>query len=172
MVSALIPNRRGQPVLHRFYAARFLSGRFAGLEDFGDLCARLRLGRRELPNRNVPAASAHLDERSTLARPVLPAHLDALPDGTLGPGELRYPPASATLEDLITEAFNLDEPPRFILVCGDTDLYFLERGKWAEQRLLSFDLEEILGRRDPATKKDSFQKHRESLHTWHDRSVS
>ncbi len=89
-----------------------------------------------------------LDDRPTLARPLLQAQVDDVPR------ELADDPATAapgTVEVLVTEAFNLDEPPRFVLVCGETDLYLLERAKWAEQRVLRFDLLEILGRREQST---------------------
>jgi len=55
------------------------------------------------------------------------------------------------VEELVTEAFQLREPPRFVLILGDREWMLADRGKWAEQRLLRFDWEEILGRRDPAT---------------------
>jgi len=55
VVSGLIPNRRSQPLVHRWFAARFRDGRFHALEDFGDFARRIRLGRRRLPNRSVPA---------------------------------------------------------------------------------------------------------------------
>ena len=67
----------------------------------------------------------------------------------LADDELKLP--AATVEELVTEAFNLDEAPRFFLICGDTDLILAERTKWAEQRLLTFDLAELLGRRDGDT---------------------
>jgi len=63
--------------------------------------------------------------------------------------ETDVPPG--TIEDLVTTAFDLDEPPRFVLVLSENDVYLCERSKWAEQRLLRFDLGEILGRRDDAT---------------------
>lgn len=64
-------------------------------------------------------------------------------------GDTDVPPG--TIEDLVTAAFDLDEPPRFVLVVSEADVYLCERSKWAEQRLLRFDLGEILGRRDDAT---------------------
>lgn len=60
VVSGLIPNRRSQPLVHRFYAARFQAGKFVALDDFGDLCHSLRLGRREHPNRKPPMDIARL----------------------------------------------------------------------------------------------------------------
>lgn len=56
-----------------------------------------------------------------------------------------------TVEELVGEAFKLEEPPRFVLILGDREWLLADRGKWPEQRLLRFDLEEILGRRDDAT---------------------
>ena len=56
-----------------------------------------------------------------------------------------------TIEDLVSDAFQQETPPRFILLMGDREWILADRGKWAEQRLLRFDWEEILGRRDRAT---------------------
>lgn len=58
---------------------------------------------------------------------------------------------SGTIEDLVTLAFDLEEPPRFVLVVSANDIHLCERSKWAEQRLLRFDLGEILSRRDEST---------------------
>lgn len=58
---------------------------------------------------------------------------------------------SGTIEDIVTAAFDLEEPPRCVLVLSESDVYLCERSKWAEQRLLRFDLGEILGRRDEPT---------------------
>ena len=62
-----MPNRRGQPLVHRWYAARFESGHPTGVEDFGDLLATTRLGREPLPN-----AGEEVD-RSSLERLLPPA---------------------------------------------------------------------------------------------------
>jgi len=96
----------------------------------------------------VPVAASADDERSTLSRPLLPEQLATTPR-ELGDDPLQTP--AGTIEELVSEAFNLDEPPRFVLVCGETDLFLLERAKWAEQRLIRFDLVEILGRRSADT---------------------
>lgn len=97
----------------------------------------------------IPVASASGDERSTLSRALLIEQLEAVPR----PAHLvdLRSPGQTSLETLVTEAFNQDDPPRFILVCGEADLWLLERGKWAEQRLIQFDWVEILGRRDADT---------------------
>lgn len=55
VVSGLVPNRRSQPLVHRWFAACFRDGRFERLEDFGDFSKRLGLGRKRLPNRHVDA---------------------------------------------------------------------------------------------------------------------
>jgi hypothetical protein len=96
----------------------------------------------------VPAPAAAEDEAPTLSRALLPGCLDDLP---LPPGAEPPAPATGSLEDLATAAFGRDEPPRFLLIAGETDLLLLERAKWAEQRWLRIDLEEVLGRRSPDT---------------------
>ncbi len=69
-----------------------------------------------------------------------------------------------TVEALVTEAFGLDEPPRFVLVLGETEWILADRGKWAEQRMLRFDWTEILGRREEETLQTAAAiLHRESL---------
>ncbi len=51
-----------------------------------------------------------------------------------------------------------------MLILGDREWILADRGKWAEQRLLRFDLEELLGRRDQATLEAvSALLHRETL---------
>lgn len=56
-----------------------------------------------------------------------------------------------TLEDVVTSVFDLDEPPRFVLIVSEGELLLCERSKWPEKRLLRFELSEILGRRDEPT---------------------
>ncbi|NOY93752.1 MAG: class I SAM-dependent DNA methyltransferase [Deltaproteobacteria bacterium] len=95
-----------------------------------------------------PSAGAATDE-ATLACQLMPEQLDeAARDGDRS--ELRFPQGVA-VEDLATEAFGLEEPPRFVLILGHSDIVLLERTKWAEQRLMRFDLEEILARRESDT---------------------
>src|SRR6516165_1046006 len=50
IISGLIPNRRGHPLVHRWFGARFLRRHEDGLEPFDSLLARTGLGRREIPN--------------------------------------------------------------------------------------------------------------------------
>ena len=90
----------------------------------------------------LPVPSAPDEEGPLLTRPLLEAQAST---------ELDAPLLSGTAEEIATAAFDLDEPPRFVLILGDTEVALLERGKWAEQRLLSFDLVEILSRRELGT---------------------
>lgn len=49
VVSGLVPNRQAQPVLHRWYTARFVRGRFVALEPFDATVERTGLGTTALP---------------------------------------------------------------------------------------------------------------------------
>ncbi|MBT3224629.1 MAG: helicase, partial [Proteobacteria bacterium] len=44
IVSGLIPNRRSQPLVHRWFVVHFREGVFCRLEDFGDWMQNLQLG--------------------------------------------------------------------------------------------------------------------------------
>jgi hypothetical protein len=50
VVSGLLANRRGQPLVHRWYAASFTGKKLAGVEPFEGLVERVELGRKTLPN--------------------------------------------------------------------------------------------------------------------------
>ena len=57
-----------------------------------------------------------------------------------------------------------DRPPRWLLILSFNRVLLLERGKWTHNRLLRFDLDEILSRREDATLKGATALlHRESL---------
>ena len=124
-----------------------------------------------------PSADHHLDDGSEI--PALAASgfrtgsaqlviLEALDAGGEGddPLELRphreqfpgeAPPPDDVLEatwsDIVTRFFAREYPPRFVLLLTFHRILLMERGKWARNRLLRFDLGEILGRRDGATLK-------------------
>ncbi|MBE9966526.1 class I SAM-dependent DNA methyltransferase [Citrobacter freundii] len=68
-------------------------------------------------------------------------------------------------QDLIsTEVFTQSEPPRFVLLLGNRQLLLLDRTKWAQNRLLRFDFEEILSRRETETlKATAVLLHKDSL---------
>ena len=68
------------------------------------------------------------------------------------------PPPEALLRETWDEVvtrrvFGQDHPPRWVLVFSFSRVLLIERGKWTHNRLLRFDLDEILGRRDDATLK-------------------
>ncbi len=50
IVSGLLPNRRGQPLVHRWYVARFSGTVPVGVESFVDYAAQIKLGDNRLPN--------------------------------------------------------------------------------------------------------------------------
>lgn len=56
-------------------------------------------------------------------------------------------------ELLSSSVFTQAEPPRFVLLLGNRQLLLLDRTKWAQNRLLRFDFEEILSRREGDTLK-------------------
>jgi type II restriction/modification system DNA methylase subunit YeeA len=57
-------------------------------------------------------------------------------------------------QDLLSSSlFTQAEPPRFVLLLGNRQLLLLDRTKWAQNRLLRFDFEEILSRRETDTLK-------------------
>jgi hypothetical protein len=57
-----------------------------------------------------------------------------------------------SIEDIVSkQIFSQSEPPRWVMIVSDTQLLLIDRSKWNDQRLLRFDLEEILARREPMT---------------------
>lgn len=59
-----------------------------------------------------------------------------------------------SIEDLINkEIFGLDHAPRWLLVLSEVRVLLIDRSKWPEKRLLSFDLAEIFGRKEDSTLK-------------------
>ncbi|QEP42976.1 hypothetical protein D5085_07490 [Ectothiorhodospiraceae bacterium BW-2] len=54
-----------------------------------------------------------------------------------------------TWQELIAkQIFSLEEPPRWLLLLGNRQALLIDRTKWAQNRLLRFDFEEILGRKE------------------------
>ena len=103
--------------------------------------------------------------------------LDATGDGddplTLQPHRVQFdgeaPPPKEVLEatwnELITRGlFGRDHPPRWVVLATFDRVLLIERGKWTHNRLLRFDLDEILGRGEDATlKATAALLHRDSL---------
>ena len=57
-----------------------------------------------------------------------------------------------------------EQPPRWVLLLSDRQGILIDRYKWSQNRMLRFDWEEILGRRDDKTlKATAVLLHRESL---------
>lgn len=57
-----------------------------------------------------------------------------------------------SLEDLVSKKiFSQTEPPRWVIIVSDCQILLIDRTKWNDQKLLRFDLEEILARRETST---------------------
>ncbi|KAB2928363.1 MAG: class I SAM-dependent DNA methyltransferase [Candidatus Contendobacter sp.] len=56
-------------------------------------------------------------------------------------------------EVLSDQVFGADHPPRWVLLAGSTQTLLIDRAKWPQNRLLRFDWNELLGRRDEPTLK-------------------
>ena len=70
----------------------------------------------------------------------------------------------ATWNDVITRVFGREFPPRWVLLLTFDRILLIERGKWTHNRLLRFDVDEILGRGEDATlKATAALLHRDSL---------
>jgi SNF2 family DNA or RNA helicase len=91
LVSGLIPNRKSQPLIHRWFGAKFRGGEFDDLLDFDTLRERLGLGDTKFPNRQEDFDDERLED-------MLP---DAVEMVTAKMGELR-----ADFEDSINPRLN------------------------------------------------------------------
>ena len=59
-----------------------------------------------------------------------------------------------TWQDVISKmVFTQPEPPRWLMLLGNRQCLLIDRTKWAQNRLLRFDFEEILGRKEADTLK-------------------
>ena len=78
---------------------------------------------------------------------------------------LLRPDAKTPWEEVITRhIFTLDEPPRWVLLVSFGHLCLLDRTKWPERRYLSFNLQEILNRKEEGTlRATAALLHRESI---------
>jgi hypothetical protein len=78
--------------------------------------------------------------------------------------EDEYDPLDTYEEILTKQVFAAQEPPRWVMLYGAKQLILIDRSKWPSKRLLRFDLEEILGRREPSTLRAmAALLHRESV---------
>ena len=123
------------------------------------------------PNTELPVLSALGDQLWVLGA------LDANNDGEdplslklhrnqfFGPGPHHDKLKNTDWYSILNEAvFRQDNPPRWVLLLSDRQGILIDRYKWSQNRMLRFDWEEILGRRDDKTlKATAVLLHRESL---------
>ena len=57
LLSGLIPNRKGHPLIHRWFGAVFVADRFQAIEEFDSLLERTGLGKKSFPN---PGGNVHI----------------------------------------------------------------------------------------------------------------
>ncbi len=72
LLSGLIPNHRSQPLIHRWFGIRFLSGQFDSVVDLETLVKKTRLGAHRFANRNIAVPEEQL--RSLAPKAVDKAH--------------------------------------------------------------------------------------------------
>ena len=123
------------------------------------------------PNTELPVLSALGDQLWVLGA------LDANNEGEdplslklhsnqfFGPGPHHDKLKNTDWYSILNEAvFRQDNPPRWVLLLSDRQGILIDRYKWSQNRMLRFDWEEILGRRDDKTlKATAVLLHRESL---------
>jgi hypothetical protein len=75
------------------------------------------------------------------------------------------PTSFVAWEEIITrKIFSLDEAPRWVLLISFGHICLIDRTKWPERRFLSFNLQEILSRKDTGTlRATAALLHRESI---------
>ena len=136
-----------------------------------------RAGGARTATRAATARTTHNATPQLLVLGVLDAHARGEAEGedplSLKPHRLQFhgeaPPPEALLRetwnDILTRRiFGQERPPRWVLVLSYSRLLLIERGKWTHHRLLRFDFDEILGRREDATLKATVALlHRDSL---------
>jgi hypothetical protein len=95
-----------------------------------------------------------LETLEPAAEPADPLTLPFLPEqtGTEVPDSSRLP--AADLETVLTKyVFAAAEPPRWVLLFNTGQVLLLDRNKWAQKRILRFDLAAILNSRDDGARK-------------------
>lgn len=88
------------------------------------------------------------------AEPADPLTLPFLPEQVTGdiPDSSRLP--AADLETVITKyVFGAAEPPRWVLLFNTGQILLLDRNKWAQKRMLRFDIGAILANRDDGPRR-------------------
>jgi hypothetical protein len=64
VMTGLIPNRRGQPLLNEWFSVVFSASKFSHIETFADTLKRTGLGKKSIPNRIVPIEEQLFDLRN------------------------------------------------------------------------------------------------------------
>ncbi len=83
-----------------------------------------------------------------------PLLLELKKDQFIGEGPHADSLRNTSWYELINDVvFKQDEPPRWVLLLSDRQCILIDRYKWLQNRLLRFDLDEILGRKDDITLK-------------------
>ncbi|HEY9135112.1 MAG TPA: N-6 DNA methylase, partial [Pseudomonadales bacterium] len=81
-----------------------------------------------------------------------PLLLELKKDQFIGEGPHADGLRNTTWYQLINDVvFKQDEPPRWVMLLSDRQCILIDRYKWLQNRLLRFDLDEILGRKDTLT---------------------
>jgi len=60
IISGLIPNRKGHPLIHQWFGVSYLNGKFQKTEEFDTVVKRLGLDKKSFPNRGVEVDVADL----------------------------------------------------------------------------------------------------------------
>ncbi|MGO2135996.1 MAG: hypothetical protein ACTH3S_11270, partial [Marinobacter sp.] len=162
---------------HRLKTERSAAERIRLQRDFfKDLTSVLGIpyqpeNREVAPNTELPVLSALGDQLWVLGA------LDANNEGEdplslklhsnqfFGPGPHHDKLKNTDWYSILNEAvFRQDNPPRWVLLLSDRQGILIDRYKWSQNRMLRFDWEEILGRRDDKTlKATAVLLHGESL---------
>ncbi len=96
----------------------------------------------------IPVIEADDEEGVLLQSQFDPCQLPSVPASEKAPSL----PAGADVEEIVTrQVFTLEEPPRWVIICGSSQLMLIDRNKWNQKRSIRFDLKEIFERRDNST---------------------
>jgi hypothetical protein len=105
----------------------------------------------------LPAWEPGKEEESPLEQQLTPFHYQGLEV----PAALRD---QSWFEILADQVFGAEAPPRYVILCGWNTWLLLDRFKWPNNRMLRFEWDEILDRREPQTlQATAALLHREAL---------
>ncbi len=62
---------------------------------------------------------------------------------------MALPASNSTFGEVLADAFEVESPPRWILLLSGAEVVLAERARWGRGQYLRFDLGELLGRKDP-----------------------